>query len=110
MNEKLGIAGSGTIATGLAKVAAEHGEVVLWARSEQSAERARAKAGAATVTTDFDALASATFFVEAVSEEPEVKNPVLERLADLSDDGAIIASTTSSLSITSLSERCTHGR
>jgi 3-hydroxybutyryl-CoA dehydrogenase len=110
MNEKLGIAGSGTIATGLAKVAAEHGEVVLWARTDESAERARARAGGATVTTDFGALAASTFLVEAVSEQPEIKNPLLERLADLATNGTIIASTTSSLSITTLAERCTQGR
>lgn len=110
MNERLGIAGSGTIACGLAKTAAEHGEVVLWARSEASAERARAKAGSATVTTEFDDLAGATLLVEAVSEEPEVKNPLLQRLAAIAGEQALIASTTSSLSITSLSDHCTQGR
>jgi 3-hydroxybutyryl-CoA dehydrogenase len=110
MDERLGIAGSGTIACGLAKTAAEHGDVVLWARSEQSAERARAKAGGATVTTDFDALGEATYLVEAVSEEPEVKNPLLERLAGVASDRAIVASTTSSLSVTTLSEFCAEGR
>jgi 3-hydroxybutyryl-CoA dehydrogenase len=110
MDERLGIAGSGTIACGLAKVAAEHGEVVLWARSEESAERARGKAGGATVTTSLDDLASCTFLVEAVSEEPEVKNPLLDRLTDLSGNGTIVASTTSSLSVTTLAERCREGR
>src|SRR5947208_217191 len=42
MNERLGIAGSGAIACGLAAAAAEHGEVVLWARSPQSQDRAKA--------------------------------------------------------------------
>ena len=41
MEERLGIAGSGAIACGLAAVAAPHGEVLLWARSEASAGRAR---------------------------------------------------------------------
>ena len=43
MQERLGIAGSGTIACGLAAAAARHGEVVLWARSDGSAQRARGK-------------------------------------------------------------------
>ena len=37
MHERLGIAGSGAIACGLAAAAARHGEVVLWARSDGSA-------------------------------------------------------------------------
>ena len=110
MNERLGIAGSGTIAVGLARMAAEHGEVVLWARSDQSAERARAKAGDATVTTDFGALSGASFLVEAVAEQADVKGDLLERLAGIAADDAIVASTTSSLSITALSERCANGR
>jgi 3-hydroxyacyl-CoA dehydrogenase len=110
MDETLGIAGSGTIATGLARVAAEHGDVVLWARSEASADRARERAGGATVTTDLGALAASTFLVEAVSEQPAIKNPVLDRLVDVAADGTIIASTTSSLSITTLARRCTQGR
>ncbi len=43
MNERLGVAGSGTIAVTLALLAAARGEVVLWARSEESAERVRAE-------------------------------------------------------------------
>ena len=39
MEERLGIAGSGTIACGLAALAAPHGEVVLWARSETAMPR-----------------------------------------------------------------------
>ena len=41
MDEQLGIAGSGAIATGLAVCAARVGEPILWARSEASAQRAR---------------------------------------------------------------------
>ena len=40
--ERIGIAGSGRIACGLAAVAADHGQVVLWARSDGSATRAQA--------------------------------------------------------------------
>ncbi len=41
MDERLGIAGSGTIATGLAIAGSTAGEVLLWARSDASAERAQ---------------------------------------------------------------------
>ena len=43
MTETIGIAGSGAIATGLAATAAGSGDVVLWARSDASAERATAQ-------------------------------------------------------------------
>ena len=42
MSKRLAIAGSGAIACGLAATAAHHGPVLLLARSESSAERARA--------------------------------------------------------------------
>ena len=35
MEERLGIAGSGAIACGLAATAAQHGDVLLWARSDE---------------------------------------------------------------------------
>src|SRR5437763_9977030 len=41
LEERLGIAGAGTIACGLAVAAARVGEVMLWARSAASADRAR---------------------------------------------------------------------
>ena len=37
MSERVGIAGSGAIACGLAAVAAQRGPVVVWARSDGSA-------------------------------------------------------------------------
>jgi 3-hydroxybutyryl-CoA dehydrogenase len=80
LQERLAIAGAGTIACGLAATAAQHGEVVLWARSDASAQRATATVakhcaklaeldGAServSVVTDLEALGGATFLVEAV--------------------------------------------
>src|SRR5437870_5606392 len=40
-SERLGIAGTGTIACGLARAARDRLDVAMWARSEESAERAR---------------------------------------------------------------------
>jgi 3-hydroxybutyryl-CoA dehydrogenase len=111
----LGIAGAGTIACGLAAVAAQHGEVLLWARSEQSAERAR-KTVAKTlakldenldparvrITIDLDALREATYVVEAVVEEHGPKAALLSELAGHENESAILATTTSSLSIEQL--------
>jgi 3-hydroxybutyryl-CoA dehydrogenase len=102
--ERLGIAGSGAVARGLAKLAADHGEVVLWARSDESAERANDSLGdcGAQVVTALEDLAGATLVVEAVAEEHAVKAQVYERLAPVLPDETILATTTSSLSVAGL--------
>lgn len=103
MNERLGIAGSGTIACGLARTAAQHGEVVLWARSDASAERARGKVGdGVKVVTDLSELANATIVVESIVEELDAKRALLGELAGLLPEETILASTTSSLSVAEL--------
>jgi 3-hydroxybutyryl-CoA dehydrogenase len=107
--EKVGIAGSGTIACGLAACIMGHGgAVVMWGRSEDSVRRAR-KALARQkhgqeliVTTERDALAAATLVVEAVAEEPDLKNKLLPSLRGLLPDQALLATTTSSLKIDQL--------
>jgi 3-hydroxyacyl-CoA dehydrogenase len=101
MNERLGIAGSGAIGSGLARAAASHGDVVVWARSEESALRA-AEATGARVVTDIAELADRTMVVEAVAEHREVKQPLLERLGEVLPAGSVIASTTSSLNVDAL--------
>jgi 3-hydroxybutyryl-CoA dehydrogenase len=116
LQERLGIAGSGTIACGLAVAAARHGDVMLWARSDNSADRARASvtklcakakqeldAERVQVVTGLDELAaSATFLVEAVVEDHGSKASLLSDLAGHGGDQAVIATTTSSLSISEL--------
>ena len=107
MEERLGIAGSGAIACGLAAVAAERGEVLLWARSEQSAARARERAGAdgaLTVITDLAALGEASFIVEAIVEEQEPKARLLADLGGHAGPDAVLATTTSSLSVSALAQ------
>jgi 3-hydroxybutyryl-CoA dehydrogenase len=115
MSERLAIVGSGAIACGLAATAAHHGPVLLLARSEESAERARrtvertlTRLGAeidpehVQVITDRDAMADAGFVVEAVVEDHDVKAALLAELRGVLGPDAILASTTSSLSIESL--------
>ena len=97
--ERIGIVGSGAIATGIARVATEHGDVVLWARSEESAERAR-DATDADVFTDLEALSDRTLVIEAVVEDQATKTALYSLLR--LDDDAILASTTSSLSVADL--------
>jgi 3-hydroxybutyryl-CoA dehydrogenase len=117
VNERLGIAGSGAIACGLAATAARHGEVVLWARSNGSAERARGSvegicgslsdqvdARHVRIETDLEALGEATAVVEAVAEDEAIKAGVLADLGRVAGDGAMLATTTSSLSIERLAQ------
>jgi 3-hydroxybutyryl-CoA dehydrogenase len=101
MAHLLGIVGSGSIACGLARTAAEHHEVVVWARSEASAERATGKLeGAGRVVTELGELGDCDLVVEAVAEDAVVKRGVYERLR-LRDD-ALLGTTTSSLSVAEL--------
>jgi 3-hydroxyacyl-CoA dehydrogenase len=94
--------GSGAIARGLARAATEHHEVVVWARSEQSAERAAEKVGNASVVTDLDALGDCDIVVEAVAEDHDVKCDIHRRLGELLRPETILATTTSSLSVAAL--------
>ncbi len=112
MEERLGIGGSGTIACGLAAVAGARGAVLLWARSEASAARAREKlqpregepAPEVHVTTDLDELARASIVVEAITEDLEAKSELYAALHERLDEGALLATTTSSLSVGDLAE------
>jgi 3-hydroxybutyryl-CoA dehydrogenase len=114
MSETLGIAGAGTIACGLASIAARHGDVLLWARSDSSADRARKSvakhcakleegtADRVQVVTDLDELRRASYIVEAVVEEHGPKAALLQELAAHENESAILSTTTSSLSIEEL--------
>jgi 3-hydroxybutyryl-CoA dehydrogenase len=117
LTKRLGIVGSGAIACGLAATAAHHGPVLLLARSETSADRARtsvditlARLAAEVdpehvqVVTDPRELAEATFVVEAVVEDHDVKAGLLSELDAILGPEAILASTTSSLSIERLAQ------
>lgn len=101
--ERLGIVGSGAIACGLARAAAGSHEVVLRARSPASAEHARAQVeAAARVVTELAELAGCPIVVEAISEEPHAKRELYGRLAGVLDADAVLATTTSSLSVAEL--------
>jgi 3-hydroxyacyl-CoA dehydrogenase len=100
-NERLGILGTGAIACGLARLAAESLDVVVWARSEASAEAARGAIGdGARVVCDIGELSGSTFVVESVIEDRDAKAALMDALE--LDDDAILTSTTSSLSIEEL--------
>ena len=111
MSERIGIAGGGAIACGLACVVAEHGPVALWARRPDAAgaqlerlieRRGGLGAGNVSVSSDLDSLRGATFVIEAISEEHAAKAELLRSLARGAGNGAILATTTSALSVGAL--------
>jgi 3-hydroxybutyryl-CoA dehydrogenase len=111
--ERPAIAGSGTIACGLAACASVASRTVLLARSDASAWRAEEQAhslcakvdGAdpkrVKVTTQPDDLASCDIVIEAVIEELDPKVELLATLGEAAGEAAL-ASTTSSLSLDEL--------
>src|ERR1700712_3318727 len=103
MHERLGIVGSGAIACGLAAAAARHGEVVLWARSDGSAQRARATVDKAcgklsgevnaehvVIVQDLGGLSSATAVIEAVVEDVDAKAALWAQLAEVAAPDALL--------------------
>jgi 3-hydroxybutyryl-CoA dehydrogenase len=99
----VGIVGSGAVATGFARTVAPFGEVTLWARSEESAARARDSAGPGVdVVTGLDALSACTYVVESVVEDMVAKCELLSAIGPKLGPEAVLASTTSSLSIEGL--------
>jgi 3-hydroxyacyl-CoA dehydrogenase len=103
MMERLGIAGSGAVACGLAQAAGHSYDVVLWARSRESAERAAsAIQHGARVVTDLGELGGCPIVIEAVAEDASVKRKLYEGLATVLDDDALLGTTTSSLPVAEL--------
>jgi len=105
MSDSLGIAGSGAVACGFARAAGPTHDVVLWARSNGSAERAcEAVEDAARVVTDLGELAGCGIVVEAIAEDAEAKGRLYARLATILPEDAVVATTTSSLSVAELAQ------
>ena len=102
---RLGIAGSGAIAIGLAKAAGPHVDTILRARSEPSADRARSRLDdQVRVVTDISELEDRTFVVEAIAEDHDAKVALFKELEDTLAADAVLSTTTSSLSVTRLAE------
>ncbi len=120
--ERLGIVGSGIMGSGLAEVAARAGmSVVLRSRKQESAdamvaglERSLAKqvergkldeseasaVGARVrATADLEALADCDLVVESVVEDLETKKQLFMELDRLVNDGAVLATNTSTLPV-----------
>jgi 3-hydroxybutyryl-CoA dehydrogenase len=104
-DDSLGIAGSGAIACGLARAASAHYDVVVWARSEGSAERVCGELEDTTgVVTDLTELARCPLVVEAIREDAGAKRRLYARLAEVLPEDTLLATTTSSLSVAELAE------
>ena len=123
--ETVGVVGAGTMGAGIAQVAATAGyDVVMRDIETEYVERGfesiddslgrlvnrdtldREAADAARDriegTTDLDDLADADLVVEAVLEEMDVKRDVFADLDDVTDEGTVLATNTSTLSVTTI--------
>ena len=125
MSEIIGVVGAGTMGNGIAQVAARAGyEVVLrdvkgeflergMAAIDRSLQRdvdkerlkeeeKRAVVGRIRTTTELSELAGAAFVIEAITESLEAKREVFRALDEACGPEAVLASNTSSISITKL--------
>jgi 3-hydroxybutyryl-CoA dehydrogenase len=125
VSEVIGVVGAGTMGNGIAQVAARAGyDVILRDVSEEFLERGmkainsslqrdvdkerlkeeekRAVVGRIRATTALSELAGAGFVIEAITENLEAKRSVFQELDGVCGAESILASNTSSISITKL--------
>ncbi|SDJ54564.1 3-hydroxyacyl-CoA dehydrogenase family protein [Streptomyces indicus] len=118
----VGVAGSGTMASGIAEVFAKAGyAVVLAARSQEKAETAKSRIAKSlsrsvdkgrmtaeardetlariTPAGSYDSFAEVDLAVEAVAEDLEIKQQLFATLDKVCKPGAVLATTTSSLPV-----------
>ena len=130
--EKLvGIVGAGAMGSGIAQIASQAGQdVILFDLSEDALTSSSSKLqkvmnrliekGKYTTeeansiqmrierTTDLQRLKDCSLIIEAVVENLDVKFSVFKKIEEIVSEEAIIASNTSSLSITALASSCNH--
>jgi 3-hydroxybutyryl-CoA dehydrogenase len=125
MTDIIGVVGSGTMGNGIAQVAARAGYDVVMRdvntefldrgmkaidrnlqrdvdKERLSSDEKQSVLGRIKLTTELDAFSSAAFVIEAVTENLEVKTEVFKALDRMTPPEAILASNTSSISITKL--------
>lgn len=123
--KKLGVVGSGTMGNGIAQCAAQNGyEVILYDIAESQLEKAHSAISGAlakrvakgkmeqsvmdetlakiSYTSDIKALADRDVIVEAVVEKMAIKQSVFTQLEELVSSECILATNTSSLSLTEI--------
>lgn len=74
------------------------------ARGKTTKEKSEALLNRITVTTDYAMLSDCSLIIEAVYEDPKVKEEVLKKIDAAANQDAVIASNTSSLPISSLAQ------
>lgn len=121
---KIGVIGAGTMGAGIAEVMSKHYDVVVRDISEEFVERGKniiTKSFEKSVskeritadqkdeylerlkfTTDVNELKDCDLIVEAASENPEIKKSIFKELCEICDEKTILASNTSSISITEI--------
>ena len=127
---KVAVVGAGTMGNGIAHTFAQHGwDVALVDLSQDVLDRAMKtiatnveklvrkgvgsqESGAGTLarikpSTSLDAVKGAEIVVEAVSENPDIKFQIFEDLDHLTPKSTILASNTSSISITEIAKQAT---
>lgn len=121
----VGVCGAGAMGTGIAQVAAQAGHrVVILDQNDAALSRGRdalakslatlvkrgriAESAAAAIsarcewTTDVSRLSGASLVIEAIVENAEIKRALFQQIEQVVADGAVIATNTSSLSVTML--------
>jgi 3-hydroxybutyryl-CoA dehydrogenase len=123
--ETVGVVGAGRMGSGIAQVTATHGYEVIMrdvkqqhvtsaldaiernfgravSRNRLTADDADAARSRVSGTTDLADLADADVVIESVVEDLAVKREVFSKLDDITDERVVLASNTSTLSITSI--------
>jgi 3-hydroxybutyryl-CoA dehydrogenase len=125
VSELIGVVGAGTMGNGIAQVAARAGYDVVMRdvrdeflqrgmsaidkslqrdvdKERLSGEEKQAIVGRIKTTTTLDALKAATLVVEAITEDQAIKSSLFKDLDQVASPTTILASNTSSISITKL--------
>lgn len=125
LSSPIGVIGAGTMGAGIAQVAAAAGHPVLLfdaadgaaqtgidrtrkglerlvSRGKMTSEQADELVGRITACNDLADLAPAKLVVEAIIENLEIKQSVFKQLEEICGDDVIIATNTSSISVTAI--------
>ncbi|MGI8495730.1 MAG: 3-hydroxyacyl-CoA dehydrogenase family protein, partial [Pyrinomonadaceae bacterium] len=125
MSENFGIVGAGTMGNGIAQTAANAGYNVVMCdidadyvkkgysaieksldrfvkKETMTADQKQEVLGRISTTTNLDDLKDCFIIVEAVTENFEVKKKIFQKLDEITAPEAILASNTSSISITKI--------
>ncbi|MCG2825211.1 MAG: 3-hydroxyacyl-CoA dehydrogenase family protein [Thermoplasmatales archaeon] len=122
----IGVIGTGLTGKGVVEVAVKTGNRIIFkSRSEKSLEKAietiskslskgmepeelEATLGRITATTRYEPLANASLIIESVIENLQTKKKIFQKLDSICNPSVILASNTSSLSVSKIAEGIKH--